>query len=359
MMIAALVIFSTVWNAVGGWSGLEEKLIAHDARTGERLADRMHVGGYQGDHDSVSPYVIVLGWTIVGSGYWTVNHTQTMRLMGSRSLTDMKYAAIFGVLLSLPVMVISACLGVFGHGIANLPNLQADEIYPWMANRFLGPGFKGIVVAGVVAAVVSTFDSMGSALSAIFTRDVYARLIAPNRSDKHYVIVGRFATAGVLLIGFAYLPFIWKQEHMLKAFTTLIPVLVTPLFTVYMLGVFTRVHRRSGIVGLVCGAIYGVIALYDRQFHDLAWLPTWFTERWVAYSWSILFTLVPMLLVTAILGAEDLAKDERWTEKGWLERSREELPPFALEQESSSTIANLLAVGLLLFCAWVTLVWLW
>ena len=168
------------------------------------------------------------------------------------------------------------------------------------------------------------------------------------------------ATAGVLLIGFAYLPFIWKQEHMLKAFTTLIPVFVTPLFTVYMLGVFTRVHRRSGIVGLICGAIYGVIALYDRQFHDLAWLPT-VVHRTLGRVFLVdpVHAAFPCCLVTAILGAENLAQDEKWTEQGWLERSREDLPPFALEEESSSTKANLLAVGLLLFCAWVTLVWLW
>jgi solute:Na+ symporter, SSS family len=200
---------------------------------------------------------------------------------------------------------------------------------------------------------------MGSALSAVFTRDVYARLIAPDRSDAHYVIVGRIATAGVLLIGFAYLPFIWKQEHMLKAFTTLIPVFVTPLFTVYMLGVLTRVHRRSGIIGLLSGAVYGVIALCDRQFYDVAWLPTWLTERWVAYSWSILFTLVPMVLVTLVLGAEDKAEEETWSEKGWLQRSREELPPFSAEDSSASRIANWLAVGLLIFCGWVTLVWFW
>ena len=374
MIVAALVIFAAVWNAVGGWSGLEEKLVAHDARTGEQLADRMHVGKYRGDHGDLSPYWIVLGWTIVGSGYWTVNHTQTMRLMGSRSLTDMKYAAIFGVLLSLPVMIISACLGVLGHGIENVPEFGTnDELYPWLANQFLVPGMKGIVVAGMVAAVVSTFDSMGSALSAVFTRDVYARLIAPDRSDAHYVIVGRIATAGVLLIGFAYLPFIMQQENMLQAFTTLIPVFVTPLFTVYMLGVFTRVHRRSGIVGLVVGGVYGVIAFVDRQAVQIAglldidklpeWytesLPSWFTERWVALSWSILFTLVPMLLVTLYLGPEDKAEEETWSEKGWLQRSREELPPFSAEDSSASRIANWLALGLLIFCGWVTLVWFW
>jgi hypothetical protein len=79
----------------------------------------------------------------------------------------------------------------------------------------------------------------------------------------------------------------------------------------------------------------------------------------MAYSWSILFTLVPMLIVTLILGREDLKADESWTEQGWLERSREELSPFPQEDPRSARKANLLAVALLAFCGWVTFVWLW
>lgn len=360
MIVAALVIFYAIYNAVGGWSALEAKLAEMPAPEGGTLADRMHIGRFRGDHQAISPYLIVLSWTIVGAGYWTVNHTQTMRLMGCRSLAGMRYAATFGVLLSLPIMIVSASLGVFGLGIEDLPTFEkADELYPLLANQFLGPGLKGLVVAGMVAAVVSTFDSMGSALSAIFTRDVYARLIAPNRSDEHYVWVGRWATAGVLLIGFLYLPFIWRQEHMLRAFTTLIPVFVTPLFTIYLAGVLTRAHRRSGLWGLMGGSLYGVIALFDRQVHDLDWLPFWFTERWTATVWSILFTLLPMLLTTWLLGRAPAGEDERWQESGWLERSREELAPMPDRDAGITPGQWLLAAGLLLLCGWVTFVWLW
>lgn len=362
MIVAAIVIFTTIWNTVGGWTGLEEKLQTLDSGTSQSSkSDLIHIGRFYGDHGAVSPYLVVFGWTIVGCGYWTVNHTQTMRLMGSRSLTDMKYAAIFGVLLSLPVMIASACLGVFVHGLDNLPAWEkSDELYPILANKYLGPGMKGIVVAGVVAAVVSTFDSMGSALSAIFTRDVYARMFVRDREDAHYLFVGRLATAGVLLIGFAYLPFVWMQENMLNAFTTLIPVFVTPLFTIYMMGVLTPVHRRSGIIGLMIGSCYGIIALYDREFSgQTSMFPHWFTERWVAYSWSIVFTLIPMLIVTFRLGRANPTEMDEWTETGWLERSRDNLSPFPKESRGSARFANLLAIGLLVFCAWVTLVWLW
>ncbi|MBI1311400.1 sodium/solute symporter [bacterium] len=360
MMAAAIVVFVSIWNAVGGWSALEEKLLAADQRDGSHLADKLHIGGFRGDHDAVSPYMVALGWTIVGAGYWTVNHTQTMRLMGSRSLADMKYAAVFGVILSLPVMMISACLGVFAHGIDGLPPHEtADDLYPILANQFLGPGLKGLVVAGMVAAVVSTFDSMGSALSAIFTRDVYARLIAPNKSDEHYVFVGRIATVAVLLIGFAYLPFIWKQDHMLKAFTTLIPVFVTPLFTIYLAGVFTRLHRGSGTFGLLCGSSYGLVALYDRQFATPQILPHWFTELWVAYSWSIGFTLVPMVLASLVLTRWKGEGAEPRTETGWLQRSREELTAFPDAESKGSLWTWLSAILVTVASCWIVFVWLW
>lgn len=145
----------------------------------------------------------------------------------------------------------------------------------------------------------------------------------------------------------------------MKAFTTLIPVFVTPLFTIYLAGIFTRVHRRSGLVGLLVGGSYGIIALIDRQFYDVAFLPDWLTERWIALSWSIGFTLIPMIVMTLVLGREDSQADEQWEESGWLQRSREELPDFRDEHDAGSIAVNIAAIAVLLICVWVTLGLFW
>lgn len=349
MMVGGMLIFFAVYQAIGGWSGLVETL------EGSEYADLPHVGRYTGKSERLSPLVVVLGWTIVGSGYWTVNHTQTMRLMGARSVWDMKMAATFGVAASLPVMIACACLGVFGRAIPHLSALDnADKLYPLMAREYLGVGMRGVVVAGVVAAGVSTFDSMGSALSAVFTRDIYARFLVRSGTDEHYVLAGRVATVGVLTLGFLYLPFIFLQENMLKAFTTLIPVFVTPLFTVYLLGVATPVHRWSGPIGLLTGAAYGVLALVDREIVDLAFVPYWLSERWPALIWSLLITSTSMLVVTLVCGASTKRLSEL-NDSGWLARSREQLPPlkqhpFSDASKSYDWIANLSACGLMLAC---------
>lgn len=325
MMAAALTIFGVIWQAVGGWSGMMAEL----ERT-ER-SDMAHIGRYWGDDGATPPWMVVIAWTIIGAGYWTVNHTQTMRLMGARSLWDMKMAALFGVAMSLPIMIISAALGLFARALPDfqsIPDDAADTIYPLMANVFLGPGLKGIVVAGVVAAIVSTFDSMGSALSAIFTRDIYARFLVRDREDRHYMLVGRIATIGVLALGFLYLPFIAKQEHMIKAFTTLISVFATPLLITYLAGVLTPAHRRSGLIGLLVGASYGMVAFVDRQFFADTGLPTWFTNRWTSFGWSVLFTGSAIAVTTLILGRQSQDQLAETKDTGWLLRSREALPPL-------------------------------
>ncbi|MCA9173727.1 MAG: hypothetical protein KDB14_04500 [Planctomycetales bacterium] len=322
MMIGGAVIFAAVYHAAGGWSGMSASLEASGR------GSLMHIGEYRGKSGMLSPYVIVFGWTILGSGYWTVNHTQTMRLMGARSLWDMKLAATFGVAASLPIMIACAVLGVLGRSLPQYAELaEADHLYPLLANQYLGIGLKGLVVAGVVAAGISTFDSMGSALSAIFTRDIYARFFVKDRKDSHYVLVGRFASVGVLALGFLYLPLILKQENMLKAFTTLVPVLVTPLFTVYVLGVATSASRASGLLALIIGSAYGFVALVDREFVDLTWMPHWLSERWPSLVWSLLVTGATMGVVTLFMGRADTL-EKPLQEEGWLSRSREELPPL-------------------------------
>ena len=206
MFVAMAVIFSAVWNAAGGWSQMRETLQRLPIEANRPASDLLHMGRYRGDAGDTSPLVVAIGWLIIGFGYWSVNHSQTMRIAGARSVWDMKMAALFGATISMPIMVGCASIGLFGRAL--FPDYAApDQLYPHLADLYLGIGLKGIVVAGIVAAAISTFDSMGSSLSALFTRDIYARLIATDREDAHYVTVSRWATIAILALGFVYIPF--------------------------------------------------------------------------------------------------------------------------------------------------------
>ena len=366
MFVGMAAIFTAVWKAAGGWSEVKAALEAAGVQeNGQPVSDLAHMGKYHGDDGTISPFLVLIGWIIIGGGYWTVNHTQTMRLLGARSLWDMKMAALFGVTISIPIMIGCSSIGVIGRSL--FPEFgPPDALYPHLADLYLGVGLKGLVVAGIVAAAISTFDSMGSSLSAVFTRDVYARLLVRDREDAHYVRVTRWATICLLGLGFAYIPFISGKDTMLKAFLTLIPVFVTPLFTIYLLGIFTKAHPRAGLTGILVGAAYGVIALYDREISDVTWLASWFTNRWAALCWSMGFTLLGGGIATLIWGKHDPDEKEAAflrAEAGWLERSRESLPPLR-EHPFERPIPvflrpGLIAVALVAATTFALFAWFW
>jgi len=399
IMAGSICIFVAVWNGVGGWSGMQDHLsampepvwseehgwvgsaeAAAQAEEGvltQPLSNWIHIGRFDNPKDRTPAWVLLVGWIIVGLSYYTVNHTQTMRLMGARSLWDMKIAALLGGALGIPLMLMVVLLGVFGRIL--YPELtanggKADELFPLMAQKFLTTGFKGVVVAGIVSATISTFDSMGSALSALFTRDIYARWIRRDQSDEHYLLVGRWATVGILLMGFLYLPFIIGQRNMVDSTLSMISVFVTPLLTIYLLGALTRVHQKSGLVGLLAGGSFGAICflfrenyLVDRVAFEL---PYYVYGRWYVYSWSVLVTGSSMLLATAYWGRaprdivmQVVSQESKAAEGGWLASSSEKLPTVREHPFEDKVPVYLqprwFALLLILFNLWLVLVCFW
>ncbi len=292
MVIAAFALWLIVWNAVGGWTGLETKLESVTPGLSDTM---MHVGG--ASEPGVPAILIVVGWMIVLLAYCVVNHSQSMRMLAARSEWDMKMAAVVAGVVTAVVGWLCVTIGVLGKAI--FPELEmVDEVYPRLLQRYVGPGLIGVVVAGLLAGGISTYDSVGSALSAVFTRDLYARFLVTDCDDRHYLRVSRIFTFVMIAASFAYIPLL--KEGMVEFYLELTRVAVTPLFTVYMMGTLTRVHRASGSVGLVAGIVCGLTSFFGER---LDWpLPLWWTNTWWAYLWSIAVPAVAMVVTSVIRG---------------------------------------------------------
>jgi SSS family solute:Na+ symporter len=324
MIAAALVLWTVLWQNVGGWAGVERRVAAQESAAAARQL--LHIGE-QGEGRS-HPLVVALGWGIVGLGYFVVNHSQTMKMLGARSMWDLKMGVVVTSFATILLMYFTGTLGIIGRAL--LPGLERpDSVFPILVDRYLASGLKGLVVAGVVAAAVSTYEGIGAALSALFTRDIYARLMVKDSSDRHYLIVSRVATLVLVALSFAYVPFILRERTMVDFFLNITSVFVTPLMTVYLMGVFTRVHRRSGFVGLIVGPAYGLARLWFGGDADTpGLLPFWLTETFAAYLWSVAITTAAMLSTSLIFGWEknrDLIQKESG---GWAKRSQEAVPPM-------------------------------
>lgn len=364
MLAASVILWITVWNAVGGWNGLENKLNESEAGLADAL---VHVGGYT--EPGVPTALILIGWIIVLNAYCMVNHSQSMRMLAARSEWDMRMAAVVAGAITVIVMWFNITIGIMGRalnpGFGGVDGPGVDEIFPHLIQQHLGMGLLGLVVAGLLAGGISTYDSIGSALSALFTRDLYARFLVKYREDRHYLTVARLSTFVIIGASFAYIPFL--KSGMANFYLSLIRVTVIPLFVVTMMGALTRVNRVSGSVGLCVGILYGLSSFLGDAANPVlrgdvelpfpkwlmalwhaysTWMPTWWTNKWWAYLWSIALTASAMVVTSVWRGwatDEELGKlVYRWRQRGdeqddsapdeipstatWLEQTRLEVP---------------------------------
>ena len=291
MILGALILWGTVWVKTGGWEGLNRKLEAIDPELPQTL---LHVGGYS--PPGVPPLLVVFGFCVGLTTYAVINQYEAIRFLGARSEWDFKMAALVAALATAVCLWFNVSLGPLAR--AEFAELEiVDQAYPLILKKHLPPGLVGLVVAGIIAAGYSTFDSVGIGISSLFVRDLYARYIVKNASDAHYTHVGRISVPFIFALGFVYLPFI--QEGMLIFFLRLAGAIAVPLMSVMLMGIFTRVHRQTGVIGLTVGLSYGIFAIVaDFKEWDL---PLPLTNTWWTYLWNTLLPPASMFIASKVI----------------------------------------------------------
>jgi SSS family solute:Na+ symporter len=304
MALGSFLLWIVVYREVGGWSGLHERLgnLPDPDRPGSDLSWMMHVGAT--NQPGVPPTLAVYGFIVLLVSYNVVNQTQTMRFLAARSEWDMKMAALAASAVTVVVMFFNITLGIIGRALR--PNLEVvDRIYPVLLQSYLPPVLVGLVVAGVIAAGVSTYSSVAVGLSAVFTRDVYARFIKRDGDDAHYLRISRLLVPLIVATGFLYVPFL--EAGAFAFYVGLTSVFVIPLAAVFLVGAFSKFHRGSGAVGLTLGALYGVFSFVSRGGLEpigvggVDAVPTWMIGTWWTYLWAPLVTLVSMAIYSGIV----------------------------------------------------------
>jgi SSS family solute:Na+ symporter len=372
MVVAAVVLFLVVWNNVGGWAGLEAKMetadpdlaeqmlrIGHEtvktevsatvlARLSpEQIESRLLVGGHYDEDRGVierrtPAWLVSVAFLIVGLSYSIVNHTQSMRMFAARSEWDLKMSVVVACAILLVTAFANLMIGIMGRAIYPDPTAMAgldealqkpDAIYPLLISQLDLFAFKGVVVAGILAAAFSTFDSIGSTLSSLLVRDVYARLMVTDQDDHHYMRVGQWLTPLIIFGSFAYVPFL--QQGMVLFYLDVVGAFVVPLLTIYLMGVSTRVHRTSGTVALLVGAAYGVLRLLAptvAQEYGIAVLPPIMVDNFASYPLSMAITAGTMVVFSMVAGWQPSGDLLHVEEGGWLRASQQQVQAIETTQ---------------------------
>ncbi|MAT73328.1 MAG: Na+/glucose cotransporter [Planctomycetaceae bacterium] len=204
-------------------------------------------------------YAFVLGYPVLSLWFWCSDQTIVQRALGARDLQQSQGGTLFcGFLKILPPFIFllpGICAAVL------MPGIDDDKkVFLQMVNAYLGPGLKGLTVAVLVAAVVSTLNSGLNSFSTVYTLDVHQRWFSRDQSERHAKTVGRVTTvlAAVMAVGIAqYLKHAQETggQSLFDLFQAIIGYMAPPVSAVFVLGIFwKRATATAALVTLVAGS---------------------------------------------------------------------------------------------------------
>ncbi len=263
---------------IGGWEGVKMRL--QDVAT-------HHVPPFQPDawtrcwHYTTSPadnpmgvewFGVVMGLGFVLSfGYWCTNFLVVQRAMAADSMSAARRTPLIGAIpkMFIPILVIlpgmiAMALSYSGQGGFHLDVKDGatnyDSAIPLMLIHYLPTGVLGLGITALIASFMSGMAGNVSAFNTVWTYDIYQSYIAPNKSDIHYLWMGRMATVfGTLVsVGAAYIAA--KFGNIMDFIQGVFALVNAPMFATMILGMFWRRTTSHGAFwGLVTGTLAGII----------------------------------------------------------------------------------------------------
>lgn len=202
---------------------------------------------------------------IVGLWYWCTDQYIVQRTLAAKNLKIARRGALFGSYLKITPVFLFIVPGMIAYALAqkNMLVLNApDEAFPAMVSQLLPSGARGLVVGGLLAALMSSLSSLFNSCSTLFTVDVYKK-IRKAAPERELVTVGRIATAAVVVLGLLWIPVMQRVTGALYEYLQSVQAyLAPPMTAVFFLGVFwKRINGAAAVMTLISGFILGLLKL--------------------------------------------------------------------------------------------------
>ena len=263
---------------------------------------------------------------IIGLWYWCTDQYIVQRALGAPNQAVARRGSIFAAFLKLfPVYLfiipglicyalaksgkipeLARIIGPDGHAISS----AAQGAFPLMVQYLLPPGLRGIVVAGLLSALMGSLAGVFNACSTLFTVDLYEKW-KPGATQHQLVRMGRFATAAMVLIALVWIPVIKNAQGLYGYLQAVQGYLAPPIFVVFFLGVFYKRMNAAGalwamIVGFALGIFrmlvdtpvtLGMAGLQDGYAHGSF---LWIVNNIYFQYFSVLITLVSAIVMVTV-----------------------------------------------------------
>lgn len=304
LIIGSVVILVVGLDQVGGWSEVERINEAN-----------LHLIRSASDAEFPWPGII-FGSFIIGFWYWCTDQYIVQRVLSAKGIKEARRGTMFaGYLKLLPVFIFlfpgMIAVALKTKGIISYDS--ADQAFPTLVAQLLPSGVKGIVIGGLVAALMSSLASLFNSSATLFTIDFYKKF-KPESSEKHLLKVGRIATVVIVILGILWIPVMSLIADVLYEYLQSVQSLIAPgIAAVFLLGLVSRrITPAAGYIGLVSGFVLGMIRLVLLPFKDsiegtsLAWI---IEMNWLYYC-ILLFVIVTVIMIVVSMFTERASEEK-------------------------------------------------
>lgn len=284
-------------NAVGGWGEL----------TAAAGSEFMTLWKPATDPDF--PWTgILLGAPILGIWYWCTDQFIVQRVLAARDLSHARRGTVFAGFLKLLPLFIFVIPGVIAYVLVQQGRLEldtADQALPALVGTLLPVGLRGVVVAGLLAALMSSLSSVFNSTSTLITWDVYKK-VRPDASEQRLVWVGRISTAVLVVFGLLWIPLMGLISGTLYQYIQSVQAYIAPpIAAVFLLGLFSaRLNAPGAMSALLVGFVLGMgrllAELNKGRLDGDGWLFAFADINFLHFA-ALLFVLCSAVLVVASL----------------------------------------------------------
>ena len=273
VMQLAIYVVGGVATLVVAWT-----LLASPADSLARAAELGKLRTFDWSFSFSTTYTLLgglVGGALLSAASHGTDHLIVQRLLATRNLPDARKALVGSGILVIGQFGLFLLVGTMLWAVgADDPNLASDALFPTFAVTQLPPGVAGIVVAGLLAAAMSTVSSSLNSLASAATHDFYAPL-SRKREPTHLLRVGRWATVGwaIVLAGGA-LSFRSTDQPVVELALSIASITYGALLGTYMLGGLRRAARQTDAIvaiGVATASMLVIVLVKPWVFANLAW----------------------------------------------------------------------------------------
>lgn len=263
---------------------------------------------------------------IIGMWYWCTDQYIVQRTLGAKNIEEARRGTIFAGYLKLLPVFIFIMPGIICGGLVlkaqesaeydsqiheemlsdlNDEVVDGSKAFPVLVKLILPSGLRGLVVAGLLSALMSSLAGVFSSCSTLFAMDVYP-LFNKHANEEQKVRVGKLVTLSLVFLGLAWLPIIRNSQGLYLYLQSIQGYLAPPIFAVFFFGVFwKRLNAKGCTCALIVGMLMGILRLvidtpskiyptFEYQENSILWI---ISKIYFQYFSLIIFAVSTITLV--------------------------------------------------------------